>query len=138
MTPSSSSAMRLCGVSGTCRSREGDEVSEDVVVWNHEALPEHRNAMGERNGPEVGEISAHPACMVAGAFGRSRRVTIATLDGGTAVMNIDQLKAQPTLDAAEMAELFGSSKWFIYQHPDEFPVAPIRSVDCSGGPPGRS
>ncbi len=41
-------------------------------------------------------------------------------------MNIDQLKDQPTLGAAEMAELFGSSKWFVYQHADEFPVAPIR------------
>ena len=33
---------------------------------------------------------------------------------------------RPTIGAVEMAELYGCSPWFVYQHQNEFPVAPIR------------
>jgi hypothetical protein len=39
-------------------------------------------------------------------------------------VNVDL--SQPTLGADEMAQLFGYSAWFVYQHADEMPVAPIR------------
>jgi predicted DNA-binding transcriptional regulator AlpA len=34
--------------------------------------------------------------------------------------------AQTTIGAPEVAELYGYSEWFVYQHADELPVPPIR------------
>lgn len=41
-------------------------------------------------------------------------------------MDLDEIRARPTIGVPEMAELFGCSEWFVYQHADEFPVPPIR------------
>ena len=39
-------------------------------------------------------------------------------------MSVDT--TQTTYGADEVAELFGYSTWFVYQHADDLPVAPIR------------
>ena len=41
-------------------------------------------------------------------------------------MSLPDPSTTPTLGAAEVAGLFGCSKWWIYSHPDELPVKPIR------------
>ena len=41
-------------------------------------------------------------------------------------MRIPDPSTQPTIGVEELAELHGCSAWFVYQHPNEFPVPVIK------------
>jgi hypothetical protein len=41
-------------------------------------------------------------------------------------MAIPDPTEQPTIGVEELADLYGCSTWQVYQHQNEFPVAPIR------------